>query len=95
MSLSNFEQHNLNNDDLTILRNKLNAIEIEKNSLVIQAIKTSTKLMTKINNTVMALNTPHDILMKIKLLLRITRIVIDNTKEILTQGGQKADFFQM
>jgi hypothetical protein len=86
----------LKNEDLKLLREKLNNIEIEKNTLLVQAVKISTKLMTKISDVLKSSNTSLDVLMKIKLFLKISRIVIENTKEIINNfKGQRAEFFQM
>jgi hypothetical protein len=85
-----------NNEERQVITAKLNNIEMEKNNLIVQAIKTSTKLMTRINHFLCNSNTPHDVLIKIKLFLKISRIVIENVKEIIrNEKGQKAEFFQM
>jgi hypothetical protein len=80
------------------IKDKLISIEREKTNLVVQSIKTSTKLMTKINNALDVQNTSSDVLMKIKIFLKMTRIIIENTKQCINdcQGGsQKLEFFQM
>ena len=74
---------------------KLLAIEKGKAELVCQAIKISTKLMTKINSVIYNYY-DNDCLQIIKLLLKITRIILIKAKEIINDSdGQKSEFFKM
>ena len=73
---------------------KLISIEKGKAELVCQAIKISTKLMTKINSSLIYYD--NDCLQRIKLLLKFTRIILIKAKDIINESdGQKSEFFKM
>jgi hypothetical protein len=92
------------------LMEKLLIIEKEKNSLVCESIKLSTKLMSKLltsfsihqNNEEENINIENnhnlsnEILIKLKLFLKITRLVQSQTKEeIENSNEEKNKFFSM
>jgi hypothetical protein len=89
--------------DLKIVKQKLMLIQKEKTELVCSAIKFSTKLMTKNLNTIVFLanNTAStslmDILTRVKLFLKITRLVIETAKTEISnsEGGNQIEFFRM
>jgi hypothetical protein len=89
---------------MELIRNKLFQLQKEKTELLCQSIKFSIKLMNKMillieNSTQMNENRTHfesDLLMKIKLFLKITRVVMEKAKEQVKESeGLQNEFFQM
>jgi hypothetical protein len=92
--------HSISADELEVVVQKMNCIKKETAELLCKAIKFSTKLMTRLLTIVDNYHTfkitEVDLLTKIKLFLKITRLVIDNAK-IHAQNayGKEQEFFTM
>ncbi len=107
-NLANIDLQNSSKDDLLAIKQKILDLQKEKTQLLCQSIKFSTKIMTKIlssiervtevnkENEIHHLPDPVDLLTRIKLFLKITRLVVENAnKEISESKGQQMQFFTM
>lgn len=111
MSIGNFPV-TLDETEKQILKEKLTTIHREKVQLMCQSIKFSIKLMTRILNQIEEKKSGKEIykldsglLLKIKLFLKLTRLVMDNTKaeistirndkNILMNQPKQLEFFMM
>jgi hypothetical protein len=95
-----FNYNSISADELEVVNNKLTSIKKETAELLCKAIKFSTKLMTKllsiVENYQSSKFTEVDLLTKIKLFLKITRLVIDNAKtHAQNTTGKEQEFFTM
>lgn len=75
-------------------------IQKEKHDLLCKAVKFSTKLMAKLMSALENYETMNssimDLLTKIKIFLKITRLVVQNAKEeIQRASGKEQEFFTM
>lgn len=92
--------HSISADELEPVIQKINSIKREIADLLCKSIKFSTKLMTRLLTIVESYQsnkfTEVDLLTKIKLFLKITRLVIENAK-IFAQNanGKEQEFFTM
>lgn len=106
--MANIDLQKSSEKELLALKQKFSDLHKEKAQLVCQAIKFSTKIMTKILNSIEKvteadkqnelhhLTDPVDLLTRIKLFLKITRIVVENANKELTEcKGQQMQFFTM
>ena len=92
--------NSLSSGDLEVIQNKMNSIKIETAELLCKAIKFSTKLMSRLLGILENYNsckiTEVDLLTKIKLFLKITRLVIENSKsQAQNTQGREQEFFTM
>jgi hypothetical protein len=94
---SNFQR--LSSEEMHKVTQRINAVHKEHADLLCKAIKFSTKLMSRLLTTVENYNTSTielDILMKTKLFLKITRVVIDNAKSAhQNSNGKELELFSM
>ena len=87
-------------EELEVVVQRINSLKRENAELLCKAIKFSTKLMSRLLSTVENYHsckiTEIDLLTKIKLFLKITRLVIDNAKtHAQTTSGREQEFFTM
>jgi hypothetical protein len=90
--------HNLTNTELDILRQKLFFLQKEKTEILCKTIKFSTRLMTKILASIEQISAPHkEVLIKIKMFLKITRMVVEQSKSSLegAKSENENKFFSM
>jgi hypothetical protein len=91
----------LNEDGLFEIREKIFSIEKQKAELLCKVIKLSTKLMSKFiysfENYQNLKIGDNELLIKIKLFLKITRLVVENSKDAITdcKGEKEKEFFIM
>jgi hypothetical protein len=91
----------LDKNELEKIRQKLFIVQREKAELLCRSIKFSTKLMSKIISSFEGkekLNLKdNELLMKIKLFMKISRMVVDNSKVALAtvQSEQERKLFSM
>ncbi len=91
----------LEKNELEKIREKLFIVQREKAELLCRSIKFSTKLMAKIISSFEGLEKlnlkDNDLLVKIKLFLKISRMVVDNSKVALAavQTDQEKKLFSM
>jgi hypothetical protein len=91
-----------------LIKQKILDLQKEKTQLLCQAIKFSTKIMTKILYSIEKISevnkeegihhlcNPVDHLTRIKLFLKITRVVVEYAnKELIESKGQQMQFFTM
>jgi hypothetical protein len=85
LSSENFRDiNNLTIDEMEIVKQKIFSINKEKVELVCQSIKISIKLMTRIVESIEnSKSNSIEVLKKIKLILKITRIVLEKSKECM------------
>ncbi len=92
---------NITQEELIKIREKLFLIQKEKVELLCKSIKFSTKLMSKIITAFENYETSgiHDneLLVKIKLFLKITRMVVENSKLAIDscKSEKEKEFFTM
>lgn len=99
-NLLSTNMNSLSNGNLEVIQNKMNSIKIETAELLCKAIKFSTKLMSKllgiVENYKSCKISDVDLLTKIKLFLKITRLVIENSKsQAQNRLGREQEFFTM
>jgi hypothetical protein len=91
----------LKQEELEKIKEKLKLIQRERIELVCKSIKFSTKMMTRIitilENYENSKINETDILMKIKLFLKVSRLVVENSKECITESksDREREFFTM
>jgi len=91
----------LEKNELETIREKLFLVQREKAELLCRSIKFSTKLMAKIISSFEGhekLNLKdNDLLIKIKLFMKIIRMVVDNSRAFLAtvQSDQEKKLFSM
>jgi len=98
-----FEEHSekFEGEQLQKIREKLFLIHKEKAELLCKSIKFSTKIMSRILSSVENHQTlklsDTELLIKIKLFLKITRMVVENSKDALDEckSEKEKDFFTM
>jgi hypothetical protein len=102
-SISNMIDRNIqnfSNEDLEKVNHRINMIKKENAELLCKAVKFSTKVMTKLLSSIETYQsckiTEVELLTKIKLFLKITRVIIENAK-IHSQNtkGKEQEFFNM
>jgi len=87
--------------DLINIKEKLYSIEKEKVELLCKSIKFSTKLMSKIisifENYEKLRFAENELLLKIKIFLKITRLVVQNSKSAMEscKSENEKNFFTM
>jgi hypothetical protein len=96
----NTNYHSFSADELEVVLQRINNLKRETAELLCKAIKFSTKLMSRLLSTVESYHsyklTEIDLLTKIKLFLKITRLVIDNAKsQAQITNGREQEFFTM
>jgi hypothetical protein len=93
-------------EQLELIKSKITSIKNEQIELLCKSIKFSIKLMTKIINSFeivcnflekLSQCQMTELLTKIKLFLKITRLVVDKSKEFMknSQQGKEIEFFTM
>jgi hypothetical protein len=95
-------------EELFAIREKLSVVQREKTALVCQSIKFSTKIMNKIltaiekvtdvsnGQGILHSSQPADLLMKIKIFLKITRLITEQVNvEVSQSQGPENQFFSM
>jgi hypothetical protein len=91
----------LSNDDKDIIKKKLDPILIQKAEIICKSIKFSVKIMSKLSKHLIEENTkttkpPTEMLMKTKLFFKITRLIIENSKNSVENSSEKQkEFFKM
>lgn len=101
--MTNFENSDseLSSSEREILKKKLNSIIAQKAEITCKSIKFSVKLMTKLSKYLAEekdknLKPATETLMKLKIFLKITRLIIDNSKFSMENSSQKqTEFFKM
>ena len=91
----------LKKEELEKIKEKLSFIQKERAELLCKSIKFSTKMMSRIitilENYENSKINETDILMKIKLFLKISRLVVENSKESIleSKSDREREFFTM
>jgi hypothetical protein len=91
----------LEKNELEKIRERLFMVQKEKAELLCRSIKFSTKLMAKIISSLECYEKlqlkDNELLIKIKLFLKITRMVVDNSRTALSyiQSDQEKKLFSM
>jgi len=91
----------LTNVDKELIRKKLDAILVQKADIICKSIKFSVRLMSKLSKYLIEEKNklekpPTEILLKTKIFLKITRLIIDNSKNSIEKSNDKQkEFFKM
>jgi hypothetical protein len=88
----------LDASQLELIRIKLGSLKKEKAEHLCRSIKFSTKLMTKILSSIEHVKIPDkDVLLKIKVFLKVTRLVVEQAKTALSEckSEKETEFFSM